>query len=149
MRERLAALCVVVTSLLACERGASPAPDAGDFGLVDAEAVTDPFGDAEIAPRARALLATCAGGPESGCHSGNAGGMHLPDDPSATNLVGFPSTQRPELARVARFDPLRSYLFLKALGDGGIVGAPMPPSGVPDPRIAAVLHDWIEAGAPP
>jgi hypothetical protein len=141
------ALCALA-SLLACGRSASLAPDAGVFAFDDAEARVDPFGDADVTLRARTLLATCAGGPETGCHSANAGGMHLPDDPNATNLVGVASTQRPELARVAPGDPWRSYLFLKVLGDGGIDGAPMPPSTVSDPRIAALMHAWIEAGAP-
>jgi hypothetical protein len=75
--------------------------------------------------------------------------MHLPDDDrNATSLIDVPSTQRPELPRVAPGDPWRSYLFLKVLGDGGIDGAPMPPSSAPDPRIPAVVYAWIEAGAP-
>jgi hypothetical protein len=143
-------LGALVAALASCGRTVPSAPDAGPelVDFADAEASVDPFGDAGIAPRARALLGRCAGGPESGCHVANAGGMRLPDDPSATNLIDVPSTQRPELPRVAPGDPWRSYLFLKVLGDGGIDGAPMPPSSAPDPRIPAVVYAWIEAGAP-
>jgi hypothetical protein len=62
-------------------------------------------------------------------------------------IVNVPSTERPELVRVAPGRPGDSYLFLKLVGDGGIDGAPMP-GGTSDPRMVALFGAWIEAGAP-
>jgi hypothetical protein len=134
--------------LVACSNGDAPAAelDAGADGFALGPPGDELPADASLGTRARFRLRSCAGGPESFCHAAAAGNLVLPGD--GTNLVDIPSTERPELYRVAPGDPARSYLYLKVLGDGGIEGGSMPLGGPADPKLAALLADWIEAGAP-
>jgi len=99
-----------------------------------------------LGTRMKSMLGGCDGA--EACHSAGSGGLVITGGKELVNLVGVPSTERPELLRVAPGDPAASYLWLKLHGDGGIDGSPMP-SGNPDPRRAALAWDWIEAGAPP
>ncbi len=133
---------------MGCGNAAAPVPelDAGADGFAFGPPASDLPADAGLGTRVRYGLRTCAGGPESFCHAAAAGNLVLPGD--RTNLVDVASTERPELYRVAPGDPARSYLYLKVLGDGGIEGGRMPLGGRADPALAALLADWIEAGAP-
>lgn len=138
-----AALAIVSTSIAACASTSTSTTPSDDGGA-------QTFGggplDASIAARAGRVLDTCAGGPESGCHAIAAGGMHLPDSPP--NLVNVPSTERPDMVRVAPFQPELSYMMLKLLGDPRIDGGQMPLGAAPDPEAISTIRAWIEAGAP-
>lgn len=121
--------------------GWSPFGDGGAF--------IDPFGDASLGVRARALLAqTCSGGPESGCHSDHPANYGAMLDPDGGDTVNVPSTEMPGLLRVEPFHPERSYMFWKVSADPRIDGGVMPASTGYDPRIPALIGPWIEAGAP-
>ncbi len=63
-------------------------------------------------------------------------------------MVNRPSTQRPELLRVAPFDPERSYLVKKIRGDPDIVGSPMPAEGSISAEARQLVVDWVRRGAP-
>jgi hypothetical protein len=76
-----------------------------------------------------------------------SGGLTLGTANDFAQIVGVPSTERPDLVRVAPGVPGESYLWLKLVGDGGIEGGPMP-GGASDPRLVALFGAWIEAGAP-
>ncbi|HEY8074976.1 MAG TPA: hypothetical protein VIF62_12720 [Labilithrix sp.] len=138
---RLAALLVLAAAACRATAGAD---------VADADAPAPTFSteppDGSIGARAgRLLLASCSGGPESSCHAMGAGEMTIP----GSDLVDVPSSERPDMVRVKPFDPARSYLWLKVLGDGGIDGARMPKDQDPlDPDAAATLLSWIAAGAP-
>ncbi len=105
--------------------------------------------DASLPLRAATLFGTtCRGGPESGCHGMGAAGLHLVlSRDGGGDIVDVPSTERPALVRVKPRDPASSYLFLKVAGDGGIDGDVMPAGTRRDPRIPALIGDWIAAGA--
>jgi hypothetical protein len=122
-------------------------PDAGEpplgcFSCGDA-------GDASLSATIKATLqSSCAtGGVELSCHSSGIGGLTLGTLDDFAQLIDVPSTQRPELFRVAPGDPAASYLFLKLVADGGIEGGPMP-GGAYDPGLVSLFGGWIEAGAP-
>lgn len=85
-----------------------------------------------------------------GCHAGQAPQAGLNLEPAAAygNLVNRPSTQRPELLRVAPFDPQASYLVKKIRGDPDIVGSPMPAEGSLSPEARQLIVDWVRRGAP-
>ena len=148
--------CALATSLIgtACH-ASSPAEAEADadassppFGGGPVE--TDPFDpDAAIAARVSALFgsSSCQGGPETSCHGSAAGGLGLRLGIGG-DVIGVPSTERPDLERVRPFDPLNSYLYLKVRGDGGIDGGRMPLGAAPDPRIPDLVESWVEAGAP-
>jgi hypothetical protein len=109
----------------------------------------DPFTiDASLPVRIDYVLAGCAGGPESDCHGGGAGGLHMVLTGAHADVVNVPSTERPDLFRVKPFDSPDSYLYLKLVGDGGIEGGRMPLGGPYDPRVMAIVEQWIDAGAP-
>ncbi len=115
-----------VAAILLAAAAACRASSGGDAADADAPApgFSTDAPDASIGARAgRVLLASCSGGPESSCHVMGAGGMTIP----GADLVGVPSTERPDLVRVKPFAPEESYLH---------------------PGSAAVLLGWIEAGAP-
>lgn len=134
-------LVLLAALVVGCGTSSTTPSEAGVEGSTSFGAL-----DASIGARAGRVLNACSGGPESACHASGAGGMHLPDDPP--NLVDVPSTERPDMARVRRFDPARSYLMLKVLDDGGIDGGRMPLGGALDPADIETLRSWIEAGAP-
>lgn len=91
---------------------------------------------------------TCARG---GCHSVSSAqaGLVLEPAQAFANLVGVPSSQRPELNRVTPGDPDNSYLVKKLRGDADIEGGRMPRGG---PFLSAEEIDrfvrWIRNGAP-
>lgn len=142
---------VVACSMLACCVACQDASALRtDGGLVfdDGGAAIDPFGDASLALRTRALFATCRGGPESGCHSDSAANFTATLDPDGGDIVGVASTEMPGLLRVEPYHPESSYLYWKVSADPRIDGGVMPKSTGYDPRIPALIGPWIEAGAP-
>jgi hypothetical protein len=143
--------CLVIALLCACSTPSSGG-DAGDascaFCGVDAGPSIDPFGDASLALRTRALFGGCQGGPESGCHFEHAGNMYLKLDPDGGDVINVPSSEMPSLVRVAPYHPETSYLYWKVSADPRIDGGVMPLNAPFDPRIPALVNAWIEAGAP-
>jgi len=145
-----------VSMLLACyqaveqpsDGGIADARTDGGFIFADSAPPVDPFGDAALALRTRALLQTCRGGPESGCHGDSAADFTATLDPDGGDIVGVASTEMPGVLRVERFHPENSYLFWKVSGDPRIDGGTMPLSTGFDPRIPELVGPWIEAGAP-
>jgi hypothetical protein len=86
----------------------------------------------------------------AGCHAGAApqAGLDLSPAVAYASLVGAPSAQRAELARIQPFDPDRSYAVLKVRGDPAIVGARMPLGGTLTQAQVDLLVDWVRRGAP-
>lgn len=109
-----------------------------------------PPGEAYTFSEIRALFfePTCS---QAGCHSAAtaSAGLVLEGDVAYANLVGAPSTERPDLNRVEPGDPERSYMVKKLRGDGDIVGARMP-FGLPPLSQEDIdgIVGWVEAGAP-
>lgn len=130
----------------------SPTPDVADAG--DAAADADPFvgtgsvydSDASVGAKVAIVLRGCDG--VESCHGQSAAGLTFPPGDEAVNLVGVPSTEMPDVLRVAPFDPDHSYLYAKTELDGSIDGSRMPQGAAFDPRLPALVHAWIEAGAP-
>jgi hypothetical protein len=153
VRSFLLGLSVALASV-GCNGGVETA-DAGDAGaeggnpFFDAAPLVDPFGDASLALRTRALFAqTCGGGPESGCHTDHAAGWGAVLDPDGGDTVNVASTEIPSMLRVEPGHPERSYVYWKVSADPRIDGGVMPLSTGYDPRIPALIGPWIEAGAP-
>jgi hypothetical protein len=127
--------------------------DVGGQGDFLGEPTLDPLvpSDASVPTRANVLFqTTCQGGVSGGevfCHGLGAGGFYARLLPPGADIVGVPSTERPELARVKPGDLAQSYLYLKLVGDGGIDGGQMPLGGPYDPRIRELVGAWISAGA--
>ena len=139
----------IVVGLGACSgpRATDSSADAG----VDAVFDVVEFPDTPAGRVARRLVG-CTG-VESGCHGSDpapAGlrfGRGPGDDLKA--LVDVPSTERPDWMRVAPHDAARSWMVakLRNLTDAGVVTA-MPRGSTGDPTLAALVEDWIDAGAP-
>lgn len=83
-----------------------------------------------------------------GCHGSGAGGMGLALGNEFAPMIGVTSTEDPPMLRVAPGDPTHSYVYLKLACEGGIDGGCMPAGSPPEPALAKLFHDWIEAGAP-
>ena len=168
VRLAAAAIATVALGSLCCATtavGGNPSPGGSDAsGALEwlEGGPTDPLDDVDgasgVGVRALSLFgsARCSGGPEQKCHGDGAGGLWLRFDVGGPgsergdvgDVIGVPSTERPELWRVRPFDPERSYLMLKVAGDAGIDGDVMPVGNGPDPRIVSLVRAWIEAGAP-
>jgi hypothetical protein len=144
----------------ACSSSSSPPLDEADAstGIMDASEEfpmfnqCDPLGacDASLAMRVSLVFgSTCQGiSGEQSCHGQGEAHLHLILGDGG-DVVGVPSTERPDLLRVQPFDPTLSYLYLKLVGDGGIDGGRMPlDQAVFDPRYPELIGAWIEAGAP-
>jgi hypothetical protein len=141
---------LLLATLAGCETASDAKGGAGDaepcLACGDAGDAWDDV-DGSLGLRAQRRLAACRG--IEGCHVSNAGGLSFPPGAEAAELVGVPSTERPDMLRVKPGDPRASYLYLKVLGDGGIEGGTMPlGSTAVDPRVPALFFAWIEAGAP-
>ena len=159
MRLREAAALVALA--FGCSNASAPAPIAdagGAYGASDADDDAAPClfcTDAgppawqnpalPLGTRMVSMLGDCTGA--EACHAAGSGGMVILGGKETANMINVRSTERPELFRVAPFDPADSYVWLKLRGDGGIEGSPMP-GGFPDPRRADLAWAWIEAGAP-
>jgi hypothetical protein len=85
-----------------------------------------------------------------GCHDtlGKQENLILTPGRAYANTVGVPSTEMPQLLRVAPSDPTNSYLYRKITG-AGITGDRMPQGGpyLTDAQMKLV-RDWIRRGAP-
>ena len=86
----------------------------------------------------------------SGCHAGpgSAQGLNLNEGESFSNIVNIGSREVPTLMRVNPGNPDQSYLYLKVVGTGAIVGARMP---LGRPALTTeeidIIRQWIEDGA--
>jgi hypothetical protein len=162
--DRLTALQLLVMSMAlgACYSGAAfnrlGADNAGgdnetvvygsDGGLTILE--TDAYFDVSVPLQVKAILdQTCAGGPESVCHSHGTGNMYISSvSGDFASIINIPSYEMPDVLRVAPFDPDHSYVYTKLVCDGGIVGLCMPRSTSPaDPTTIELFREWIEGGA--
>jgi hypothetical protein len=160
MWRRDAAIALLACASVACFESDTTTTDGGNdvnaneascvgFCFGDASGPIDPFGDASLAVRSRALFgSTCAGSPESGCHSEGAGDTYLKADVDGGDLIDVPSFEIPSVLRIAPFDADASYVYWKVTGDPRIDGGQMPLGGPFDPRIPELVGSWIEAGAP-
>ena len=84
-----------------------------------------------------------------GCHGNSAGNMGLTPGHEFDAMINVTSFENPPMLRVLPGDPLQSYVFIKLRCEGGIPdGEACMPLGSPDPHLAQLFHDWIEAGAP-
>ena len=141
-----------VFALAACSGKLLPTDDAGsEPAFPDAGPAWDPLepGDASLGLRMSFAVRSCSGQPEALCHSGGAGNLHLNLFGDAGDVIGVRSFERPDLFRVAPGDPDQSYLAWKVADDPRIDGGRMPLGATFDPRWPALVHAWIEAGAPP
>jgi hypothetical protein len=85
------------------------------------------------------------------CHIGAFApeGLRLDAANSYNQLVGIPSSERPELFRVAPGNPDASYLIHKVEGGPDIVGVLMPLNLPPLPQNTInAIRVWIAQGAP-
>ncbi len=85
------------------------------------------------------------------CHIGAGApqGLQLDAGHSYGLLVGVPSTEQPNVLRVAPGDPDSSYIVRKLQGSSGITGQQMPFGGPYLPQSTIdVIRQWITAGAP-
>lgn len=153
--EWFAAILIVVgcfTANTGDDAGADAGDAAKDTSCVfcnDAGTSIDPFGDAALGLRTRSLFgSTCSSGPESGCHFEHAANFTATLDPDGGDVINVLSTEMPPMVRVAPFDAGGSYLFWKVTGDPRIDGGQMPLNETFDPRIPALIGEWIDAGAP-
>jgi len=120
-------------------------PEGGGFGC--GLTCVDAHSDASLLQRVEGVLGAICGNPD-GCHGGGGcAPFLLSSGTDFSVLIDAPSTEMPGLVRVKPGDPANSYLYRKVACEGGILGSCMP-GGRPDPSIAALFHDWIEAGAP-
>jgi hypothetical protein len=90
---------------------------------------------------------TCA---QLGCHDrlGQQESLVLSPGTAYAQIVGHPSVEMPQLARVSPADFANSYLYRKITG-AGITGDRMPQGGpyLSDAQIK-LIRDWIRRGAP-
>ncbi len=85
------------------------------------------------------------------CHIGASApqGLQLDQAHSYSLLVGVPSTEQPDVLRVAPGAPDNSYIVRKLQGTAGISGEQMPLGGPYLPQSTIdVIRQWISAGAP-
>jgi len=86
------------------------------------------------------------------CHIGAGApqGLQLDAAHSYSLLVGVPSTEQPNVLRVAPSDPDSSYIIRKLMGAAGISGEQMPLGGPYLPQSTIdVIRQWITNGAQP
>jgi hypothetical protein len=136
----LATSCTPADSSDATDGGA---PEGG--GLICLTCI-DAQSDASLLQRVEAILGSICSS-NDGCHGSVAGNLAISGATDFHALIDVPSSEMPDLLRVKPGDPADSYVYLKLACEGGIDGSCMP-GGRPDPSIAALFHDWIEAGAP-
>lgn len=107
-----------------------------DTGTVDTGSVPT-YADVEAE-----VLGACMG-----CHYGQPAGLGFVD--AYDSLVNVPSTQAPDMVRVAPGDPDNSYLWRKLEGTHTGVGSGdrMPQGGTLSADGRALVLAWIEGGA--
>ena len=89
---------------------------------------------------------TCTNG-DAYCHNAGAGNMVLAPGNEFADMINVVSYENPPMLRVKPGDPAQSYVYLKLACTGAFKQMCMP-GGAPDPNLALLFHDWIEAGAP-
>jgi hypothetical protein len=143
MRDLASMLAV---GLVACSPANPARTDDGDAG-VGCLFCSDATDDAPLAVQAKGTIDQICSNIE--CHGAAAGGMALTPGHEFDAMINVTSTENPPMLRVAPGDPAHSYVFIKLACEGGIPdGFACMPLNAPDPRIARLFHDWIEAGAP-
>ena len=129
------ALSLSLFLLVACgDKEADSATDSGDSEV-----------DASYAGVQQILTQSCG---FSSCHGSGTGGLTLGDGSEHAALVGVESVAAPGAILVVAGDAEQSYLIQKLEGAAGIVGDPMPPSGLLDQARIDAVRAWIDAGAP-
>jgi len=103
--------------------------------------------DAPLAVQVKGAIDQICANPE-GCHGSGAGGMGLSPGYEFDSMINVQSTENPPMLRVFPGAPAQSYVYLKLACDGDIPEGGCMPLGSPDPALARLFHDWIEAGAP-
>ena len=145
---------LVALALLACSPAcgspdavAADAGDAGDAG-VGCLFCSDATDDAPLAIQVKGKIDQICSNIE--CHGDGVGHMGLtPGGGEFDAMINVTSFENPPMLRVAPGDPAQSYVYLKLACEGGIPdGFACMPLGAPDPKLAQLFHDWIEAGAP-
>jgi hypothetical protein len=139
-----------VLGLWACSPtspSAGPPTDAGEEG-VDCLFCSDATDDAPLGVQVKGKIDQICANPD-GCHGMATGNMGLRAGAEFDAMINVTSFENPPMLRVLPGDPLQSYVFIKLWCDGGIPdGEACMPLGSPDPKLAQLFHDWIEAGAP-
>jgi hypothetical protein len=140
--------CLVLALVASCSPDGSDASDGGapDGGPPPCLACVDAQSDASLLQKVEGILGSVCASPD-GCHGSGAGSLVISGGTDFHSLIDVASSEVPGLLRVKPGDPGHSYVCLKLACDGGIDGSCMP-GGRPDPAIAALFCDWIEAGAP-
>jgi hypothetical protein len=145
---RLALLALLVTGCTATQSpatsdgGGDDASDAGPGCLFCSDATDNQPLSVQVKGKIDQICSNT-----DGCHGSGAGNMSLSLGSEFAPLIDVPSSEMPTLMRVKPGDPADSYVYRKLACEGGIEGNCMPGS-MPDPHIAQLFHDWIEAGAP-
>ncbi len=125
----------------------STASGGGDDGGAACLFCSDASDDQSLALQVKGRIdQICAS--TDGCHGSGAGGMGLSLGNELAPMINVVSTEEPPMLRVAPGDPAHSYVYLKLACEGGIDGGCMPAGSPPEPALAKLFHDWIEAGAP-
>jgi hypothetical protein len=144
------ALGALSLGLAACSPTAPSAGPPRDAGAEGSECLfcSDATDDAPLAVQVKGKIdQICANA--DGCHGASEGNMALSPGSEFDAMIDIPSFENPPMLRVLPGDPLQSYVFIKLWCDGGIPdGGGCMPLGAPDPQLAQLFHDWIEAGAP-
>jgi hypothetical protein len=143
---RLAAVLLLVAT--GCSSPSDSAAVDSSTGEASASACSfacfDASIDAPLALRIGGLLSGCAG---DDCHNRGQGNLLISGANDFSALIDARSSEMPGLFRVQPGDPAQSYVYRKLACEGGTVGDCMPKLR-PEPWIAQLFHDWIEAGAP-
>jgi hypothetical protein len=138
-----------VLGLVACSPttpSAGPPKDGGDEGVA-CLFCSDATDDAPLSVQVKGKIDQICSNVD-GCHGDGAGGMGLAPGNEFDPMINVTSTENPPMKRVLPGDPLQSYVFIKLRCEGGIPEGGCMPLGAPDPQLAQLFHDWIEAGAP-
>jgi len=147
VRFLLAAAASAWLSGCSASSGPDGVPDAADGEATACLFCSDASIDASLTVRVRGKIdQICANA--DGCHGSGAGGMGLSPGNEFAPMIDVTSMENPPMKRVLPGDPEHSYVYLKLACEGGIDGGCMPLSTGPDPQLAQLFRDWIEAGAP-
>lgn len=138
-----------VLGLVACSPtspSAGPPMDAGEEG-VGCLFCSDATDDQSLQVQVKGKIDQICANPD-GCHGIATGNMALSVGSEFDAMINVTSFENPPMKRVLPGDPLQSYVFIKLRCEGGIPEGGCMPLGAPDPKLAQLFHDWIEAGAP-
>ncbi len=152
---RHVALAALSLAAVACSTGpdgsAPPAldasvADASDGGTVSCLICREAGFEGSVEQHVRGVLDQVCGNID-GCHGGGAGNFGIVPGAEFDAMVGVPSFEVPSMLRVAPGDPEHSYVWLKLACDAGPIQGACMPLNAPEPGLASLFHDWIEAGA--